>query len=185
MSDVSTTEPFGPSGSGNKKPKKGGIGKYILIAAILLSVLGIGTCTWQFVGLFDSLFERQAATNEFARKTLAEGMPGPSDPIWHPDITVSDEAATKVTRMMNAAGPAEDVGLASCNVNSQSGTNITGGTFASCNVAVTYENTRGSMFIQWKAIDEDWKLYAFRVNYDDVTALMDREAEMRDEQSED
>ena len=148
---------------------------YWIIGGIVLVLVLLGTCIKGGVDAYSALSERSDATVELVETFLNDGIPGPADPIHSRRSNVTDEAVSNVQRMVTLYGRVSDVEGGLCNIVSKTGIgNGPNGTFATCNVTFKSEHSPGKATVVWIREDETWKVYAFNVNYDDQSVLLDR-----------
>ena len=147
--------------------KRSGIRRYVFIGIGILALLGMGSCVWMFVGMFQQMGDRQTATKAFVERLFVDGLPGSGDELYHRDAEITQSALDEVNGMLRDYGTPSSIGEPSCNINVSANTNSSeNGTFANCVTEVEYVTTSGRLTVKWKMQDEEWKLIYFYTNYD-------------------
>ena len=189
MTENTNGEPFGeiptgdePSYAYQPPKKKSGVWKWILIAGGALAILGVGTCTYMFVGLFEMTADRKAATIEFVDKTLQNrNLPMKDDEIWSDEISVNEKAIGQVEFLIEYFDTAKSIEEPTCGANTVASTNRASGTYVTCVTDIEYETTTGRIEMVWKKAGDDWKINHFYTLYDDEEAVEKALAEFEDQ----
>lgn len=189
MTENTNDAPFGetptddaPSYAYQPQKNKRGVWKWILIAGGAFAILGLGTCTYMFVGLFEMTADRKAATIEFVDKVLKEGsLPTKEDEIWSDEISVNDEAIGQVEHLIEYFGAPTSKDETNCGANTVASTNSDSGTFVTCVTEINYKTTTGRVEMVWKKAADDWKINHFFTLYDDEAAVKKALAEFEDQ----
>ncbi len=158
--------------------KKRRIPVWVWVVGALLIVAGLlGSCVMGGVKLYHSLDERGIASKALAEQVMfTHIVPDSSDSIWLPVVSGQegfDEEVTTVSKLYAKFGAVSQIDAPSCSMNSYAGTEQENGTFATCTMSFVAEKSPGTLLVKWKRRDEEWKLYTFRANFSDMSALVE------------
>ena len=159
-----------PQSSYELAPKQGrSVSFYLFLGLGVPALLGMGSCVWMFVGLFQKAADRQIATNEFIERVFADGFPAVGDPIFDEDLNVTTESIKDLQAWLTEYGAPTNFGQTTCSVNTSASTvNSEGGTIAVCNTPMEYQNTSGRVEMAWKQRGDTWKVFHFLSLYDNL-----------------
>lgn len=151
---------------------------WIVGGLVLVAVL-LGTCVKGGMDLFAAVTARNAATEEFARKALTDGLPAADDPVYARRAGVTQEAVDSSTRYMKQFGAASEFSGATCSMQTLANSNpAESGTFGNCSMTAMSEHSPVNIFVRWVREDEQWKIFHFNASYTDQTVLVEKAEEL-------
>ncbi len=163
---------------GYREPKKQkGSKRWWILALVALGILGLGTCSWTFYGLFQQMLDRQAATTEFMQDVYTNGIPAADSEVYHPDGQITQSAIDGVKDLAQPYGTPIEIGSPSCTVRVSANTTASeNGSFADCTAMIEYSVSSGRFDTYWKKQDETWKVLGFYLHFDEAIQEPETEA---------
>lgn len=137
-----------------------------------LFVLLFGSCVYALMGIFANIGEVQPLDDAFIAQAIEDGLPAADDSIYAKGAGVTEADVQAVREMITNLGAMNEIGQASCNAESSTGTEKSG-QFVYCNRSVDFEVSNSTVSTTWVKQDDVWKLERFNVNIADITAYSD------------
>lgn len=171
---MNDTPAYAQAAPQRKSRKVWWIAGILLVVAVLL-----GTCVKGGMDLFAAVTARNAATEEFARQVLTEGLPPADDAVYARRAGVTQEAVDASNRYMQQFGAVSDFSGAMCSMQTLANSNpAESGTFGNCSMTATAEHSPVNIFVRWVREDELWKIFHFTASYTDQTVLIEKAEEL-------
>lgn len=171
---MNETPPYAQTAPQGKSRKRWWIAGILLIVAVLL-----GTCIKGGMDLFAAVSARNAATEDFARRALTDGLPAADDPVYSRRAGVTQEAVDAADRYMQQFGAVSDFSGAMCSMVTSANSNpAESGTFGNCTMTAMSEHSPVNIFVRWVREDELWKIFQFKADFTDQTVLLEKAEEL-------
>lgn len=158
--------------------------KWVAIIATIVIVVGLlGTCVQGFGRMFRDMQAMQARSDDLVASAFQNGLPLFGETLYSEHLAASDEDLDFVNGLMEALGPPMSSQEPTCSAKTLASTSELSGRFVSCEKAMQFEDTPGTISIGWRFENEDWALLSFNVRIEDAAVyrgiLADMELERR------
>lgn len=124
-------------------------------------LIGVSGCAWTVAGLLRDAVAMQALARDTIERVARDGVPPPGDPLWWPELAVSDEAVAGLQERIDRLGALETIGEPACRASVSAATSGAGGREAVCITRVTHAGGAIDTRLVWRRDGEAWRLAGY------------------------